>query len=600
MSYLYGDSTQSDLTTNFLELLRDALDFSVFVLQADEKIKAGKAKTGVLGEEAEDEIKRVERFTSIVSSAIDAAEKGEEGSPTAVCAARVSDLLHGTSQQSANAVRAKLASDIAAIDGAEADTRDACLSTLASFVGPHSSGEPRSIERIVLLDTGHYDASRAGSTSFGVDWTFDLAIPEGNLWASQVRIERLLPQLEIKTPQVSGWLSKEVKVKPQRIDKHAVTELVKQDGKVSYKLRIEAAVETGFDVEVMGRTVKMTRVGPPEDAAAGLFDVDPADAAVMLDLTDKLTAAAAELTLARLETANVAVNDERMEFRAVPTFVPVVERLIATLAPVVREIARRSLTPTELVLRRALADNRREEVFVTKATLREKYLGLSAPLRALFMPLGLDGPAPTPPPAPVAAAVTPPPRAELRRSAPPGPLPGNAPPLPPLSGSLPPISAPPRPKPSVPPPPVAPVVASDVQDPSIKMEGKNEAFVEAVKKIVLVLKSGRTDEGYAQYAELLSSHAFAEYRPDDQRQALKLLLLAKAPPSRSDAVLRAYKIALTRIQTLVDTLAEPADYEMLGVAHLQLDERSKASAAFDIALKLERARNPSRRISQLS
>ncbi len=127
-----------------------------------------------------------------------------------------------------------------------------------------------------------------------------------------------------------------------------------------------------------------------------------------------------------------------------------------------------------------------------------------------------------------------------------------------------------------------------------------------MKKIVLVLKSGRTDEGYTQYAELLSSPAFAEYRADDQRQALKLLLLAKAP-ARSDAVSRAYRIALQRIQSLVDTLAEPADYEMLGVAHLQLEDRAAASAAFDIALKLERARNPQselcaslgRRISQI-
>jgi hypothetical protein len=129
-----------------------------------------------------------------------------------------------------------------------------------------------------------------------------------------------------------------------------------------------------------------------------------------------------------------------------------------------------------------------------------------------------------------------------------------------------------------------------------------------VKKIVLVLKDGRTDEGYGQYADLLSSPAFGQYRQDDQRQALKLLLLAKAPPSRSDAVLRAYRIALTRIQALVDALAEPADYEMLGVAHLQLDDKPAATAAFDIALKLERARNPTselsinlaRRVSQLA
>ncbi|HEY2364857.1 MAG TPA: hypothetical protein VGH87_00680, partial [Polyangiaceae bacterium] len=148
-------------------------------------------------------------------------------------------------------------------------------------------------------------------------------------------------------------------------------------------------------------------------------------------------------------------------------------------------------------------------------------------------------------------------------------------------------------QPSVPPPPLPPPVprASSIPPPS-SLSGKNEAFVEAVKKIMIVLKSGRTDEGYAQYADLLSSDGFAEYRSDDQRQALKLLLLAKAP-DRTEAVARAYRIALKRIQALVDAHAEPADYEMLGVAHVQLDDRTAASAAFEIALKLERARNPS-------
>ena len=139
-------------------------------------------------------------------------------------------------------------------------------------------------------------------------------------------------------------------------------------------------------------------------------------------------------------------------------------------------------------------------------------------------------------------------------------------------------------------------------------EGRNESFVEAVKKIVLVLRSGQTDEGYRQYAELLSSPDFTEYRPDDQRQALKLLLMAKAPPTRSEAVEGAYSVALTRIQALVDTLAEPTDYEMLGVAYLQLGNKNAAGAAWETALKLERARDPAselcaslaRRVSQLN
>ncbi len=619
MSYLYGDSTQSDLTTNFLEVLRDAIDFGVFVLQADEKIRAGKDRAAALNQEAGAEIGRLEQFTTTVAAAIEAAQKGSEGSPTAHYAARVSELLTGAGRQSADAVRAKLASDIAAIDAEEAAARASCHEALAAFLGPHSTADEDATQRIALLDTGHYDATQTGKGSFGIEWTFDLAIPEDNLWASQVRIERISPQLEIKTPQVTGWISKEVKVRPQRLERHAVTELVTTKSTTTYKLRIEAPVETGFDVEVAGQVVKMTRIGPPDDAAAGPFEVDATDVPIIVELTNTLTAAASQFTRAKLAVAQVAgaAAGEGAEFRTLPTFVPIVEKLVATLAPIVREIARRSLTPTELVLRRALADNRREEVFVTKATLREKYAPLAPPLRTLFAPLGFDGPAPTPAPAPVAVDTTapwppkdertPPPRAEIRRSQPPpaGPLAPPPPPPPPSrTGPLPAVTTPPRPKASVPPPAVQPAAPQ----PPDSTSGKNEKFVEAVKKIVLVLKDGRTDEGYGQYADLLSSPSFADYRADDQRQALKLLLLAKAPPSRSDAVLRAYRIALTRIQALVDALAEPADYEMLGVAHLQLDDKTAASSAFDIALKLERARNPAselsmnlaRRLSQLA
>ena len=41
MSYLYGDSTPSTLQINFIEFLRDALEFSVQVLTADARIREG-------------------------------------------------------------------------------------------------------------------------------------------------------------------------------------------------------------------------------------------------------------------------------------------------------------------------------------------------------------------------------------------------------------------------------------------------------------------------------------------------------------------------------------------------------------------------------
>ena len=574
MNYLFGDSTPSALRTNFLELLRDALDFGVFVLQADESIKTGRATSEALTEEATDELARLDAFAAVVQKSIADAEKGDLGSPTATYAIQLADLARAAQRDMGESIRAKLAADIAAIDADEASSRAACHDALFAFLAPHGESEAQGTRRIALLESGTYAATLSGRASFGVEWTLDLRVPEENLFADVVRLERITPQIEIMTPQVTGWITKEVKVKPQRIERHSVTELVTEGAHTFVKLRVEASIETGFDVELdESGALKATRVGPSDDASIGAFDLDAASADTMHAVVQKLVESVHALESAAL--AQAMVGD--VPFRDVSPFRPLVERLVAELAPIVREISQRSLTVSELVLRRALGDDRREEFFVTKATLREKYSPLPPELRALFTPLGFDAPPlppsklPPPPPSEKTASLA---RAEIKPSAP------SQPPAP---------GAAKAPSVAPPPPPAQPTLAKPLTPSSAS--GKNEAFVEAVKKIVLVLKSGRTDEGYTQYAELLSSPAFAEYRADDQRQALKLLLLAKAP-ARSDAVSRAYKIALQRIQSLVDTLAEPADYEMLGVAHLQLEDRTAASAAFDIALKLERARNP--------
>ncbi|MGH7327055.1 MAG: hypothetical protein ACREJX_01770, partial [Polyangiaceae bacterium] len=80
MNYLFGDSTPSDLTSNFLEFFRDAIDFSVYALQSDERILEGKKRAQELHEKADVEIDRLSRFISLSVAGVDAAEK-EAGGP---------------------------------------------------------------------------------------------------------------------------------------------------------------------------------------------------------------------------------------------------------------------------------------------------------------------------------------------------------------------------------------------------------------------------------------------------------------------------------------------------------------------------------------
>ena len=645
MNYLYGDSTPSQLKSNFLEVLRDALDFCVFVLQSDATIKQGKADIRALSEEADAESARLDRFIKGVSLAVDHGEKGQPDSPTARCGQRIYSLIADQYRSSLEGIRQTLSDGIARIDADESSTRESCLAALGALLAPHDPPNADSIVHVVL-DGGRYSATIEGKAEPALEWSLTGAIPDGNVFASTLRVDRIAPHLEIRAPQLTGWITKEVKIRPQKLERHLVTKVVDDQTTLAFELRLETALESVFDFEVAieDKTVKATRVAPAEDQSAGVFELHPDDVGPIVELATKLKVGVDGIE--REETINATVDGT--DFRALPGFVEFVERLVATMAPIVREISARSLTPTELVLRRKLGDDRREEIFVTKATLREKLIELPDDVRWIFAPLGLDVGGEKPVGETTAV--------RLGKTG----LPSLRSELPPSTGSKPPTIPPPAAPPKAPsarppatyppamtsaaarslrrpPPPTTSAVASNVKrnsSPQLEVgeaeielaaddvvpdserraskpttppeppsdpgssptspggEKRNEALVAALKKIMTLSKNGRAIEAYQEYASLFSSAAFAEYRIEDQRQALKLLVLAKTHPPDTAAVETAHRAALRRLEALVNQAHEPADQEMLGVAHLVLGDEKAATAAFQAGLATERARNP--------
>jgi hypothetical protein len=113
-----------------------------------------------------------------------------------------------------------------------------------------------------------------------------------------------------------------------------------------------------------------------------------ADAARMAELRDKLMAAANELGGAR--KALVAARFDGTPLRDVEDPLLLADRLIQAIGPTVQEIALHSLAPSELVIKRLLGDDRREEIFVSKVELRERIRRAPESKRGLFEPLGLD------------------------------------------------------------------------------------------------------------------------------------------------------------------------------------------------------------------
>ncbi|HYQ16710.1 MAG TPA: hypothetical protein VEQ58_13155 [Polyangiaceae bacterium] len=120
----------------------------------------------------------------------------------------------------------------------------------------------------------------------------------------------------------------------------------------------------------------------------------------------------------------------------------------------------------------------------------------------------------------------------------------------------------------------------------------NEALVKAVKDIAAASKAGDAERAYHGYRDLFESEAFAGYRVEDQRQALRLMVMAKGvPPTLTPAMTEAYKSALKHLGNIA-ALGEPADYELLGVCQVKLGDETSASASFKTGLAIERQRDP--------
>jgi hypothetical protein len=201
-----------------------------------------------------------------------------------------------------------------------------------------------------------------------------------------------------------------VKQKTQHLDKHHVSEFLMSAGGGTLKLRAAAdGTGPGFDILFSRQAprVRMVRAGEKrQDEPDQPFEVEDADAQKLLAVYDKLAAGVKSLAGHRRKLLDAKIDGEPMHAHPKPTLL--VERLIVSIAPVVQEIASRSQSPGELVLRRLLSGDRREEIFLSKSELKVKLEPLEAGNRALFDPLWVNAPPPAPPAKTPAPTPTPP------------------------------------------------------------------------------------------------------------------------------------------------------------------------------------------------
>jgi hypothetical protein len=408
MAFLYGDASLSPLTSNFIAFLPDALELAVELLQADERILDGEVRARAHEEAATAELEKLAALEETVAAAVTSARNEETA--TGRCAGEIAHAAAELVRAERDRVQQALAADRHRIEGQATEARQACVRALQVLLAAHDPPETTTELRLQQQGGTRYQARLVAKTPWGLSAELDLEVPAAHALAHVLRVDKIVERLEVQAPEEGGWLRKEVKLRPQRLDKDFVTELVLAPEETTLRLRTAAdGTGVGFDVMVRGSAVRVVRVG--EDGLPP-FELAEVDADRVVALKDKLATLCDDLKGRRRALVEARFGECAMDKIASPRVV--VEQLVEAIAPIVQEIAKRSLAPTELVLKRLLSDGHREEIFVAKEQLRKRLERLSPPLLTLFAPLGLGdpsqtaAPAPAKPPAPAPKASRPP------------------------------------------------------------------------------------------------------------------------------------------------------------------------------------------------
>jgi hypothetical protein len=388
VKYLYGDATESPLDRNYLEFLKAVLEFSVAVLAGVETVKELSRKGNQRQKYAAKELKQLDFVAKRLANALDDCSGIDTVPTTDKVVDAVRELALTEVKKAEQHVRGSLENELRKIEAAVRQHRADNVKRLEKLLLHHDLPESRQWVDVTMADDGSYGVSLIGSATSDVSWVMGLRVPDDHLLAEPLRIDRLFPDMSLKVPEMSGWISKSVKLKAHKLGKDYVTDLLHHKDKAVMRLRSSIQDrETGYDIAFLasGKALSVSRV--QKGMGTEPYEPEPDDAATLAELFASVAASTTDLVHHRVHLASARLDDKALEDHTAPTVL--IERLIAQMAPVVKEISNHSLSPAELVLKRVLADDRREEIFASKADLREMLAPLSDSAQQLFHPLDL-------------------------------------------------------------------------------------------------------------------------------------------------------------------------------------------------------------------
>ena len=402
MLYLFGDSTESKLDFDYLAFLREVIDCAVVMLECEVALAATVERWRIRQAETEALVAAVVEFGKRATQLVGPVAQELAGTPVGRCAASVAAAIKETVERESSRVHGLLAGERDEMDKEDQRVRARAKDALEKLLRTHDL--PGADKEFEIAWTGSsVKASMQERTSFGVEALLALDIPSGSVLGPDLRVDRVSDGVEVHTRDVGGWLKKSDKLVAHKLGRYHVTG-VTIGTHVTVRLRAADASGVGFTLTTHGDG-ELT-IEPIGDGLGRELVIDDRARPALRLFVDKLEAAVRSLDDHRAGLVSVEIDGKPVAEHGHPRVLA--ERFIVAIAPTVHRIARHSRSPGELVLRRLLGDNRREEIFVSVAELVRRFQGLPAGMQDVFAPLQLGGEAlpaqdPQPPPAPAPA-----------------------------------------------------------------------------------------------------------------------------------------------------------------------------------------------------
>ena len=379
--YRYGDGTPFPLEDNFIETMESAVEACTSAFLPLTELDTRRERARAARTEADAELARLAELDKAVQAAVAPFMTDRKSAQAQAVAQKTVQLARQSIQQA----RTQIEGRVTALDAqAGAGTAaDAILHALRPFFDHHQLPNTKWTMSWDVRGAEAHAEGVATAAKLTASFRFEV----GGAWRQPVRVDQLAEAVVVhmmkkgllgKAKPAPVDLGKYVVVAFDRtVNGHIITLKEKPD-RASQGLR--------FTVSENGATWESLNATGQTDTEANPLDHE--DEGGIRRLGEATNKALDELS-ARRTLTDLSLGGQALAAMPEPRAVPM--EVLRQLTPLARTIRERSRVHGELVLKRDLADGRREELFVARAKLSQHFAKLPPEYRKPFEDMGVSG-----------------------------------------------------------------------------------------------------------------------------------------------------------------------------------------------------------------